>query len=177
LEILAKFAAHEAADAERNEMQSSAQRLRAEQDSAYLRSLAADAQKVKEREEADRVAREGEEALRRKEEELAKRNAERSKLLETIMARIPPEPTGIDAIKLSLQLLNGQRIIRKFNPTDPVSVLYDWAFSLAGADLEISGSDDLIIRTMLPPVNFENDTRSLVEAGIVTRMKLIVERK
>jgi FAS-associated factor 2 len=173
-DLLAAIVAHEDAAMERESEMTETQQLREEQDAAYLRSLEADRKKEKERVEAERVQREEEEQLQLEEERLNRKQQERNALLKRMKQSLPEECSGGECIKLSLQLFDGQRVIRTFNPSDPLSTLYDWAFTLVGHDFEISLSD-ISIRTMLPPVHFENSKIPLSESEIRSQMKLIVE--
>ncbi|PJF18959.1 hypothetical protein PSACC_01236 [Paramicrosporidium saccamoebae] len=165
-DLLAAIASHEDAAIERESEVTGAQQLREEQDAAYLRSLEADRKKEMERAEAERIQREEEKSLQLEEEKLNKKQQERNALLEKMKQALPEECIGGDCIKLSLQLFDGQRVIRNFNPSDPLSALYNWAFTLVGHNLDISLSE-ITIRTMLPPVHFENSKVPLLSAGEV----------
>lgn len=175
LELLDALAAHEQAVAERSSSQSASQRIREEQDVAYQRSLAADAKKEAERQRAEQERRQAE---NRRAQELADRQARRDERLRQLATLLPSEAGEEDgsALRLSLQLLDGRRAIRRFGPEAGLDDLYNWAFTLVGEDLNVA-EDAFVIRTMLPPVIFERNGRSLAEAGIQNQMKLIVERK
>lgn len=175
LEMLDALAAHEQTVAQRSSSQSASQRIREEQDAAYQRSLAADAKKEAERQRAEQERRQAED---RRAQELADRQARRDERLRQLATLLPPEAGEEDgsALRLSLQLLDGRRVIRRFGPEAGLTDLYNWAFTLVGKDLSLA-EEAFVIRTMLPPVIFERDGRSLAEAGIQNQMKLIVERQ
>lgn len=155
--------------------QSSSTGLRQEQDLAYLRSLEADAQKARERKAAEQAEREQkakEEAERRTKEAIRER---RLRELDLIRERLKSEYSGGDAVRLSLQLPNGQRFVRKFAPDDSMDLLYDWAFSLVGEDPNLEKTS-FVVRTLLPPKTFELcPKKRLQEVGIQNNIKLIIE--
>lgn len=176
LELLDALTVHEQIVAQRSSSQSASQRIREEQDAAYQRSLAADAKKEAERQRAEQERRQAED---RRAQELADHQSRREERLRQLTALLPPEAGEEDgnALRLSLQLLDGRRVIRRFGPDAGLADLYNWAFTLVGEDLDLA-EDAFVIRTMLPPVIFERDgEQSLTEAGIQNQMKLIVERK
>ncbi|KAK4575007.1 UBX domain-containing protein 10 [Recurvomyces mirabilis] len=110
---------------QRQEQQAS-RSLRQEQESAYERSLAADREKARKRKEdeaakekADREEREREERETNAAELLAQWKSWRRQ-------NIAPEPGNEvkDAVRISLRLQNGERVIRKFRPEAEVEELY-----------------------------------------------------
>lgn len=110
---------------QRQEQQAS-RSLRQEQESAYERSLAADREKARKRKE--------EEAEREKAEKEEREKAERKADLARKLAQwrrwraqsISPEPgTEVtDAVRISLRLLSGDRVIRRFRPDAELEELY-----------------------------------------------------
>lgn len=46
-------------------------------------------------------------------------------------SRLTPEPAADCGCRMSVRLLDGSRINRRFNQGDPVSMLYDWCISLS----------------------------------------------
>lgn len=177
LELLEALEAHGEALSHRASSLSVSQRIREEQDAAYQLSLAADAKKEEERQRAEAAERERKEAELRSAQELANCKAQREDLLNSLRERLPEEGTDAEKVlRLSLQLPDGQREIRKFNPSDRLMDLYNWAFTLVGRELAV-GEGGFVIRTMLPPVLFEKSDKTLVDAGIQNQMKLIVELK
>lgn len=173
-ELQAALLIHEEAQRERTDERSAAQRIRDEQDAAYRRSLEADAKKEAERKRAEKLQEEEQARERALAEQQDRRKRERQSLIARLQRDLPAECDASDAIRLSLQLLDGKRVIRKWAPANTVEQLYDWAFVLIGAeDLEIT-RDNFTIRPMLPPMPFARSDRSLKEAGIQHQMKLIV---
>lgn len=178
VEILTALAQHRDAMSERQQEMSTLQRLRAEQDLAYQRSLEADARKAQEKAQIEAEEREAALRERQEAERVQIARAKRISLLEAVEAQLNDEYGGADAIKLSIQLPDGQRHVRRFSPDDPIERLYNWAFTLVGEDNLEVGPDSFVIRTLLPPTAFERlPKRTLSEAGISTQMKLIIELK
>lgn len=177
-EVLTALSQHREAMMERQQEMSTLQSLRAEQDLAYQRSLEADARKAQERAQVE--AEEREMALRERQEteRMQAMRKKRISLLEELRTQLGDEYGGTDTIKLSIQLPDGQRHVRRFSPEDPIERLYNWAFTLVGEhNLEVE-PDSFVIRTPLPPTAFERlPVRTLSEAGISTQMKLIIELK
>ena len=110
---------------QRQEQQASRD-LRVEQESAYERSLAQDREKARRRREAV----EGREKVEREEREREERKADEArKLFQWRRWRgqsIPPEP-GVeakDAVRMSLRLPSGERVIRKFSADADLEELY-----------------------------------------------------
>lgn len=110
---------------QRQEQQAS-RNLRQEQESAYERSLAQDREKARRKKEEA----EAHEKSEREERERAERKADEArKLFQWRRWRaqsIPPEPsTDVkDAVRMSLRLPNGERVIRKFSADADLEELY-----------------------------------------------------
>ncbi|KAL4880120.1 hypothetical protein BJY04DRAFT_191729 [Aspergillus karnatakaensis] len=106
--------------------QQASRSLREQQDSAYERSLAIDRERARQRREA--------EAARQREEQLAaERQAAEEKRIRDLeqwkqwRARsIPEEPDADvkDAVRISIRLLSGDRVVRKFGPEADMEELY-----------------------------------------------------
>ncbi|KAF1811442.1 hypothetical protein P152DRAFT_437813 [Eremomyces bilateralis CBS 781.70] len=105
--------------------QQATRNIRAEQDSAYERSLAQDRERARVRREAEAAARrEEEEARQRAEEE--RRNADRVQMWRKWRARrIHAEPEGMEgAVRVSLRMGDGERVVRRFSGEDRVEEMY-----------------------------------------------------
>ncbi|KUL85600.1 hypothetical protein ZTR_08014 [Talaromyces verruculosus] len=109
--------------ARRTEQQAS-RTLRQEQDSAYERSLAQDRERARQRREAEaaRQRAEAEEAARLAMEE--KRAADLEQWKQWRAQNLAPEPEGPDAIRVSIRLPSGERVIRKFAPDADLEEVY-----------------------------------------------------
>lgn len=118
----AQLAASRAQQAEQN----AAQSLRREQDSAYERSLAQDRERTRlRREEQEAQARAEKEALMR--EQAAQTRASNIAQWKRWRAQsLPAEPpaTVKDAIRVSIRLPSGERLIRRFNNEADLEELY-----------------------------------------------------
>nr|POE85168.1 ubx domain-containing protein 10 [Quercus suber] len=108
---------------QRQEQQAS-RTLRQEQESAYERSLAQDREKSRKKREEAAMAEKAEKEHR----ELAERKAEEARNLAQWRRwrahSLPPESDGPDAVRMSIRLPSGERVIRKFPPTAEVEDLY-----------------------------------------------------
>jgi FAS-associated factor 2 len=99
--------------------------IREQQDSAYERSLAIDRERARQR-------REAEAARQREEQEAAERQAAEEKRAQDLQRwkrwraqTIPDEPKADkDAVRVSIRLPSGERVIRKFAPEADVEELY-----------------------------------------------------
>lgn len=100
--------------------------IRQAQDSAYERSLAQDRERV-------RLRREAEEARRREEQEAKEKAEAETRHAQQVDAwkkwrahSIAPEPGPDvkDAVRISLRMPSGQRVVRKFAPDAPIEELY-----------------------------------------------------
>ncbi|KAB8225951.1 hypothetical protein BDV33DRAFT_187270 [Aspergillus novoparasiticus] len=106
--------------------QQASRSLREQQDSAYERSLAIDRERARQR-------REAEAARQREEQEAAERQAAEEKRLHNLeqwkrwrVQAIPDEPSADvkDAVRVSIRLPSGERVIRKFAPEADLEELY-----------------------------------------------------
>lgn len=106
--------------------QQASRSLREEQDSAYERSLAIDRERARQR-------REAEEVRQREEREASERLAAEEKRLQDLQKWkqwraqfIPSEPGADvkDAVRVSIRLTSGERVIRKFAPAANLEELY-----------------------------------------------------
>lgn len=132
-ELVAKLGtamtAHEsqlaATRAQRREQQAS-RNLRQEQDSAYERSLAQDRERAqRKREEAEAQARAEKEALSRAEaEEQRKHKLEQWRRWRAQSLPSEPDATSADAIRISIRLPSGERVIRRFLADADLEELY-----------------------------------------------------
>lgn len=138
----AQLAASRAQQAEQN----ASQNLRREQDSAYERSLAQDRERA-------RVRREEEEAQARAEKEaLMRQQAAETKSANIVQWKrwraqgLPEEPAATvkDAIRVSIRLPSGERLIRKFHNTADLEELY--AFVECHEIIELEGEKSLDVQ-------------------------------
>lgn len=114
-----------AARAQRVEQQ--AQRnLRQEQDSAYERSLAQDRERARQKREDEQAKALAEKQALEAEVELQKRQELREAWRLWRAHQIPREPdaSSSDVVRLSIRLLDGQRLVRKFDGNAPLEHLY-----------------------------------------------------
>ncbi|KAJ5581725.1 hypothetical protein N7535_000345 [Penicillium sp. DV-2018c] len=111
--------------ASRAEQQAS-RRLREEQDSAYERSLAIDRERAQQRREAEaaRQREEQEAAGRQAAEEQRRRNLAQWKLWRSQTLSAEPGPDVKDAVRISVRLPSGERIMRKFAPDLDIEEIY-----------------------------------------------------
>jgi FAS-associated factor 2 len=106
--------------------QEATRNLRQEQESAYERSLAQDREKARrkkaEAEEKEKVEREERERLERKEDEKRKLAQWRRWRAQTLPAE--PGSEVKDAVRVSLRMMDAQRVIRKFRAEADLEELY-----------------------------------------------------
>lgn len=111
--------------AQRAEQQAT-RRMREEQDSAFERSLATDRERARrKKEEAEAEAKAEKDALQKQEE--AEREAQNLEQWRRWRAsKIAPEPLAAekDVVRISLRLLDGERVVRRFASNTEVEELY-----------------------------------------------------
>ncbi|KAI7561636.1 UBX-domain-containing protein [Hortaea werneckii] len=115
--------------------------LRQEQESAYERSLAADREKARKRKEEEAAKEKAE----REGRELAERKAEEARKLAQWQRwraqSVPSEPDAEvkDAVRISLRLPSGERVIRKFRAEADLEELYAFVecYDLPKADADV----------------------------------------
>ncbi|KAL4914886.1 hypothetical protein BDW62DRAFT_189493 [Aspergillus aurantiobrunneus] len=106
--------------------QQASRSLREQQDSAYERSLAIDRERARQRREAE-ATRQREEQLaaeRRAAEENRVRDLEQWKRWRVQSIRDEPEADVKDVVRISIRLLSGDRVIRRFAPDADMEELY-----------------------------------------------------
>ncbi|KAI9199354.1 thioredoxin-like protein [Polychytrium aggregatum] len=151
--------------------------IRAHQDSAYEASLRADREKEQRaREERERQRRELEEQEReaRRKQEMIE---EKRRRIQTLRENFPSEPegSGRDVAKISMRLPNGERLIRRFLPTDKVQLLYDF---VSIQNLEpIPEDSTFIIASTFPRRVLEDMDMTLAEAQLTPNGSVAVEEK
>ncbi|KAL4787430.1 hypothetical protein BJX76DRAFT_4191 [Aspergillus varians] len=106
--------------------QQASRSLREEQDSAYERSLAIDRERARQRREAEAVRQREEQlaAEQRAAEEKRARDIEQWKRWRAQSIREEPDTDVKDAVRISLRLLSGDRVIRRFAPDADMEELY-----------------------------------------------------
>ncbi|KAL8804876.1 MAG: hypothetical protein Q9182_002278 [Xanthomendoza sp. 2 TL-2023] len=123
--ISTHFATLEQARASRNEQQAT-RNLRAEQNSAYERSLAQDRERARQRrEEAEARSRAAqEEKAKAKAAEQAIRNLEHWKKWRAQSILPEPSTSGEGVTRISIRMTSGERIVRKFRAEADMEELY-----------------------------------------------------
>ena len=100
--------------------------LRDEQNSAYERSLAADREKSRRRREAEEAEKREEERRLHEEHEalLQQRMVKRWRQMRSRLIAPEPGPGVEDVCRISIRMLDGKRVIRRFRSDLPVEELY-----------------------------------------------------
>lgn len=100
--------------------------LREQQNSAYERSLAQDRERARQRREAENARKEAEAAAKKKVQlqEQLERNVQQWKLWRAQSLSEEPGAGAKDAIRVSIRLPSGERLIRKFGPDATMEELY-----------------------------------------------------
>lgn len=106
--------------------QQASRSLREQQDSAYERSLAIDRERARQRREAEAARqREDQEAAdRQAAEEKKQQNLAQWKLWRAQSLAAEPENDVKDAVRISVRLPSGERIMRRFTPEADIEELY-----------------------------------------------------
>eukprot|EP01136_Pigoraptor_vietnamica_P025925 Opistho-1_new@80356 len=139
-----------------------AQRIREEQDQAYLESLRADQEKEQRRLREIERQREEEESARMKELRAQQEKEERARQRKMKLARLPAEPTDDTlAARILVKLPNGARLDRRFPKTATVQDVYDYV------DGNEIGLDKFILVTNYPRTVLQDMGRTLEAAGIL----------
>ncbi|KAF2764490.1 hypothetical protein EJ03DRAFT_331780 [Teratosphaeria nubilosa] len=125
---------------QRQEQQAS-RNLRQEQESAYERSLAQDREKARKRKE-EQAAREKAEREEREREEQKADHTRKVAQWRTWRARsIPSEPDAYvkEAVRVSIRMPDGERVVRKFGPDADLEELYAYVecYDLLKEDAEV----------------------------------------
>ncbi|EXJ87502.1 hypothetical protein A1O3_04462 [Capronia epimyces CBS 606.96] len=145
-----------AARAQRAEQQAS-RNLRQEQDSAYERSLAQDRERARRRrEEEEAAARAEKEALERA-REVEKRRADMAQWRQWRAQSLPkePGPEVNDAIRVSIRMASGERVIRKFHSNADLDELYAFVDCYEAVKArQVAGT---IGEEVEEPVNYEHE--------------------
>ncbi|EDN05727.1 UBX domain-containing protein [Histoplasma capsulatum] len=138
--------------------QQASRTIRQEQDSAYQRSLAQDRERARKRQEAEA-------ARQRAEKEAQEKKAAAEKLANDLeqwkrwrAQSIPNEPPAIDknAVRLSIRLASGDRVVRRFSASTGIEELYAFVecydvLRTDGGEANASGSGNV-----QPPEGFEH---------------------
>lgn len=111
--------------AQRAEQQAS-RNLREQQDSAYERSLATDRERARQKREAEERQRKEEEEAKRQEEEAERLAQKLAQWKQWRAQRLKPEPGPDikDAVRISVRMPSGERVVRKFDADVPIEELY-----------------------------------------------------
>ncbi|KAL2428778.1 UBX domain-containing protein 10 [Exophiala dermatitidis] len=145
-----------AARAQRAEQQAS-RNLRQEQDSAYERSLAQDRERARQRREAEAAAARAEREAQERAEALAMRKANMEQWRQWRAQSLPkePGPEVKDAIRVSIRMASGERIIRKFHSEADLDELY--AFVDCYEILKAREAGDLTGTEVEEPTDYEHE--------------------
>ncbi|PGH15963.1 hypothetical protein AJ79_02130 [Helicocarpus griseus UAMH5409] len=135
--------------------QQASRTIRQEQDSAYERSLAQDRERARQRREAEaaRQRAEKEEQERQEAADKLARNLEQWKRWRA--QSIPDEPPATDkqAVRLSIRLASGDRIVRRFSGSAAIEELYAFVECY---DIISAGGKDSEAEDVQPPKEFEH---------------------
>lgn len=106
--------------------QQASRSIREQQDSAYERSLAIDRERARQRREAEaaRQRAEQEEAERKAANEKRTRDAQQWKRWRAQLFPDEPDAQTKDAVRISVRLPSGERVVRRFAPNDGMEELY-----------------------------------------------------
>eukprot|EP01137_Pigoraptor_chileana_P010880 Opistho-2@60994 len=138
------------------------QRIREEQDEAYLESLRQDQEKEQRRIRELERQREEEEAARSLELRAQQDKEERARQRKLKLARLPAEPTDDTlAARILVKLPNGARLDRKFPKTATVQDVYDYV------DGNEIGVDRFILMTNYPRMVLQDMGKTLEAAGVL----------
>ncbi|EED21332.1 UBX domain protein [Talaromyces stipitatus ATCC 10500] len=142
--------------ARRTEQQAS-RTLRQEQDSAYERSLAQDRERARQRREAEAARQRAEEEAAARLAAAEKRAADLQQWKRWRAQNLGPEPAedNTNAIRVSIRLPSGERVIRKFAPDADLEEVYAFVECyevLTGGE----GDEDEKEATATEPVGFEH---------------------
>ncbi|KAI5252379.1 UBX-domain-containing protein [Aureobasidium subglaciale] len=115
----------EGARRQRSEHQAS-RSLREEQNSAYERSLAQDRERARQRKEAEAAREKAEREERERAEAKARKAQNLSQWRKWRVQSLPQEPasTASDAVRISIRMPSGDRVIRKFGAEAQLEELY-----------------------------------------------------
>lgn len=171
--------------------QESSRNLRQEQESAYERSLAQDREKARKRKE-EQAAKEKAE---REERERAGRKADEARKLAQWRRwraqSLPAEPgaESNDAVRMSLRLPSGERVVRKFRPDADLEELYAFVecYDLLKEDTEVPEKETpepegyahvykFQLVSPMPREVFDVDKRGSIRDRIGRSGNLIVEK-
>lgn len=100
--------------------------LRQQQESAYERSLAQDRERARQKREAEQEKAREEKAQRDAQERADRYARDLQQWRRWRAAQLPKEPAAdvTDAVRISLRLLNGERVMRKFAPQAQIEDVY-----------------------------------------------------
>jgi FAS-associated factor 2 len=108
------------------EEQNAARSLREQQNEAYERSLAQDRERARRKREEEQRKKDEEERIRREEEEkqIYERKLDQWRLWRASRIHAEPGAEIKDAVRISLRMLDGERVVRKFTPDATIEELY-----------------------------------------------------
>ncbi|KAL1925165.1 uncharacterized protein VTP21DRAFT_48 [Calcarisporiella thermophila] len=138
-----------------------ARALREQQDRAYQESLRADQEKERRAQEAKEAARRAAEEAERLEKMRIEKEALRRQYQAYLATRIPPEPAANEeGARLSLRMMDGERVVRRFRPDDSVMDVYN--FVEAYPVLSDTSASSASSSTAQPPKGYEHQFEFLL---------------
>jgi len=122
-----------------------------EQDSAYQRSLTLDRERARKKREEESAKDREKEAEKRRIDEEERRATDVVNWKKWRAARLSQEPIASEeSVRISVRLLDGRRVIRKFHTEATIEELYAWVECL---DIDVSGINE---KTIEAPKGYEH---------------------
>ncbi|KAJ3301647.1 hypothetical protein HDV03_000526 [Kappamyces sp. JEL0829] len=149
--------------------------IREQQDAAYQLSLQADREKAallkKEAEEKRQRELQAEQALQ---DEENRRQAKRERKIELASALVPEPPANAKAVtRINIRLPSGERIIRRFDATKPIQLLYDF---IETKDLDpIDLLAEFVVVNTYPRKEYPDRSKTFQETGLFPNATVLVE--
>lgn len=162
-EVKSVFNARRQLEEENTAIRTQTQILREEQDLAYKQSLEADRRKAEQK-------RLEEETIQKELEERELFEVLEKSKIETIQLVEEPEPSNPDAVVLSIQLVDGTRVNRRFLKSHRIQDVYDLCAVQMKTDVE-----QLSLKIPFPLQVLSDKSLSLEAAGIRSNTRLIVD--
>jgi len=149
-----------AARAQRAEQQAS-RNLRQEQDSAYERSLAQDRERARRRREEEEAAARAEREAREQARALEKRKENIARWKQWRAHSLPKEPGAEvkDAIRISIRMTSGERIIRKFHADADLEELYAFVECYEVVKAKEDEGSELEVKEVKEPEGYDHEYR------------------
>lgn len=169
--------------------QQASRSLRDQQNTAYERSLAQDRERARQRREAEESQRQAEREARDREaaEEREKQNLEQWRRWRAKSIKPEPDAEVKDAVRISIRMADGERLVRKFTPEAAMEELYAFVecHDLLADGEDFSDAEEpsgwtheykFRLVSPMPRTVFELDEGGTVKEKIGRSGNLIVER-